>query len=78
MQIGQVPVMFSPDPVINDTRSVTMDAETGDVIAPSLRPGEAIPEPVQVSATPEIAGTWALVGVAAAVLWLMTRRRRRR
>ncbi len=71
MQIGQVPIQFVPEPVVNDTRSITMEAETDDIMIPSLAP--LAPEPVAVVEEPRMWGTWAALAGLLVFAWLMTR-----
>ena len=72
MQIGQVPTMFVPEPVVNDTRAITVEAETNDIITPS-RPGEA-PPVVVVDEGPAVA-PWVWIAVGVGLLWFMRRPR---
>ena len=62
MQIGQVPIQFVPDTVVNDTRAITAVAETGDALIPSLQPF-APPAPVVVEEVDAgLWATWAALG----------------
>lgn len=79
MQIGQVPIQFVPDAPVNDTQSVTVEAETGDMLIPSLAP--LAPEPVVFEDRDcffcDATRAWLAAGAAFVVLWAMRKPRRR-
>ena len=64
MQIGQVPVMFTPEAVVNDTRAIT----TGPQDLTTMFPQEIDMEDEGVLFDTRI---WFLVGAAALVFWAM-------
>lgn len=70
MQIGQVPIQFIPEAPVNDTRSVTMEANVTDSLIPSLAP--FAPEPVAVAPGPPI--PWLAIGGLLLVVWFMARK----
>jgi hypothetical protein len=76
MQIGQVPIQFVPDAVVNDTRAITAVAETGEALIPSLQPF-APPVPVVVDEpTATTWGMWAALGGLLIFAWFMASPRR--
>lgn len=73
MQIGQVPYQYIPDAPVNDTRSVTMEADTGDTLIPSL---QVFAEPASVAVEPDCffcdaTRAWLAAGALAVVWWAM-------
>ena len=62
MQIGQVPIQFVPDAVVNDTRAITAVAETGDALIPSLQVFAPPPPVVVEKADAGLWATWAALG----------------
>lgn len=79
MQIGQVPIQFVPEPVVNDTRAITMEADTAEILTPSLPPVEQAPAaPVVVETDNAMWGTWAAIAGLAVFAWMMAGGRRRR
>lgn len=72
MQIGQVPIMFTPEAPADVTQAIAMETQTADIAIPSLAP--FMPEaPAVASHAPTIpAWTWIVVGLG--VLWLMRKR----
>ena len=58
-----------PDAVVNDTRAVTMEAESVDTLIPSLAP--LAPPPVVVEPAPVDWNRWLMIGgLVLAVMWL--------
>lgn len=86
MQFGQVPVQYLPEPVVNDTRAVTIPPRGAEALAPvpgarggepvpiGTRPGEGAPVPIPEPARSE--PPWLWIGVVIALLWHATRGRR--
>lgn len=70
MQIGQVPIQFTPEAPVNDIRSVTMEADVSDTLIPSLAP--LAPEVVAVEA-PRVF-PWLAIGGLLFVVWFMSRK----
>lgn len=75
--VGQVPIQFVPDPVVNDTRAITAGAETGDALIPSLQVFAPPPAPVVV-ADPKVTmwATFAAIGGLLVLAWFMASPRR--
>jgi len=74
MQIGQVPVMFAPDPVVNDTRAITTGPQDLTTMFPQdLNAGE-----MDMADDCILCGSraWILVGLAAVVIWAWRKPRR--
>lgn len=78
MQIGQVPYQYIPDAPVNDTRSVTMEADTGDTLIPSLQ--VFADQPVAVDEPDcffcDATRAWLAAGALALVWWAMRKPRR--
>lgn len=75
--VGQVPIQFIPDPVVNDTRAITAVAETGEALIPSLQVFAPPPAPVVVEeANAGMWATWAAIGGLILFALLMAKPRR--
>ncbi len=72
MQLGQVPIMFTPEAAADVTTAIAMETETADIAIPSLAP--FIPEAPPPAPAPTVP-PWAWIVLGLGVLWLMTGRR---
>lgn len=72
MQLGQVPIMFVPEPGADVTQAIAMETPTADIAIPSLAP--FMPAPVAAPPAPTVP-PWAWVVLGLGVLWLMRGRR---
>lgn len=72
MQLGQVPIMFTPEAPADVTTAIAMETQTADIAIPSLAP--FMPEAPPPAPAPTVA-PWVWVAVAVGVLWFMRRAR---
>ncbi len=70
MQMGNMGA-YQPDAPVNDIRAITMDADVGDSLIPSLLP--FAPEPVAVVEAPTV-NRWMVIGGLLLVAWLVMRK----
>ena len=70
MQLGQVPIQFIPDAPVSSTAAITLEADTGSTLIPSLQPFEA--SPVVVLPTKKELPTWLVIGGLFALVWWLS------
>ena len=74
MQLGQVPIMFVPEPGADVTTAIAMETETADIAIPSLAP--FMPEAPPPAPAPTVP-PWAWIVLGLGVLWFTLQRPRR-
>jgi hypothetical protein len=73
MQLGQVPIQFVPDAPVSSTAAITLEADTGSTLIPSLQPFEEV-KTVEIVPRQEFP-TWIVIGgLIALVLFLSGKR----